>query len=69
MLELSIKGNINKDGKDVAKETFEISPAIVHNQKSRFVISIKNNKYLDYEKIQKIDFKVCNSIVSIAGQV
>ena len=58
MLELSIEGSIHVADKGIAVETFEISPALVRNQKSKFVISVKNNKYLDFEKLQKIDFKV-----------
>ena len=38
-------------------ETFEISPSIV-NQDAQFVISVKNNKRLDYEQVRQLNFKV-----------
>ena len=58
MLELSIEGGTHGEENDLAEETFEISPAIIYNQKTRFVISVKKNKYLDFEKLQKVEFKV-----------
>ena len=38
-------------------DTFEISPSIV-NQDAQFVISVKNNKRLDYEQVRQLNFKV-----------
>ena len=38
-------------------DTFEISPSIV-NQDAQFVISVKNNKRLDYEQIRQMNFKI-----------
>ena len=38
-------------------DTFEISPSIV-NQDAKFVISVKNNKRLDYEQVRQLNFKV-----------
>ena len=59
MLELSIDGgNTNGEDTNLAEEAFEISPTIVHNQRTRFIISVKNNKKLDYERLKQIDFEV-----------
>ena len=49
-LELSIIG---------FSDTFEVSPSII-NQEGQFVISVKNNKRLDYELLRQLNFKVCN---------
>ena len=38
-------------------DTFEIAPSIIENR-AHFVISVKNNRKLDYEKIQELDFEV-----------
>ena len=59
MLEMSIDGeNLNGINQNVAEETFEISPSIIYNQRTTFVISVKNNKKLDYENLKRIEFKV-----------
>ena len=47
-LELSIIG---------FSDTFEVSPSII-NQEGQFVISVKNNKRLDYELLRQLNFKV-----------
>ena len=38
-------------------DTFEISPSIV-NQDAQFVISVKNNKRLDFEQVRQMNFKI-----------
>jgi len=38
-------------------DTFEISPAFI-TQDGKFVISVKNNKRLDYEQIRQLNFKI-----------
>ena len=38
-------------------DTFEISPSVI-TQDAQFVISVKNNKRLDYEQIRQLNFKV-----------
>ena len=59
MLELSIHGAIKNGIKDnTAEDTFEIAPSIIYNRRTPFVISVKNNRKLDYEDLKKIDFKV-----------
>ena len=59
MLELSIRGeSINGIMDTTAENTFEIAPSVIYNRKTPFVISVKNNKHLDYENLKKIDFKV-----------
>jgi hypothetical protein len=59
MLELRIDGSsLNGIDDSIAEETFEIAPSIIYNQRTPFVISVKNNKKLDYEGLKKIDFKV-----------
>ena len=65
MLELRIDGgSFNGIEASIAEETFEIAPSIIYNQKTPFVISVKNNKKLDYEGQKKIDFKVLISILN-----
>ena len=39
------------------EDTFEISPSII-NQEGKFVISVKNNKRIDFEQTRQINFKV-----------
>ena len=59
MLELSIRGrSFNGIMDTTAENTFEIAPSIIYNRKTPFVISVKNNKRLDYENLKKIDFQV-----------
>ena len=59
MLELSIRGKSYNGIMDtIAENTFEIAPSIIYNRKTPFVISVKNNKRLDYENLKKIDFQV-----------
>eukprot|EP00095_Tigriopus_kingsejongensis_P012458 maker-scaffold696_size110080-snap-gene-0.13 protein:Tk12458 transcript:maker-scaffold696_size110080-snap-gene-0.13-mRNA-1 annotation:"cad86_drome ame: full" len=48
-LELFIEGEY--------QDTFEIAPAVVENR-AQFVISVKNNRKLDFEKIQALTFKI-----------
>jgi hypothetical protein len=38
-------------------DSFEVSPSII-NQDGKFVISVKNNKRLDFEQIRQLNFKV-----------
>lgn len=42
------------DGYD---DTFEVSPSIIQNS-GQFSISVKNNKKLDFEKVQRLEFLV-----------
>ena len=46
----------------------QISPPIVQ-QFGQFVISVKNNKKLDAEKIRKLEFKIVAEETGPAGQV
>ncbi len=45
-------------------ETFEIAPSVI-NQEGQFVISVKNNKKLDYEQIRQINFKIVTTELGI----
>ena len=59
MLELSIQGKTRNGRKDdIAADTFEIAPSIIYNRRTPFVISVKNNKKLDYENLKNIEFEV-----------
>ena len=59
MLELSIQGKTRNGRKDdIAEDTFEIAPSIIYNRRTPFVISVKNNKKLDYENLKNIEFEV-----------
>ena len=49
MLELFIEGDF--------ADTFEVSPSVVENS-AQFVVSVKSSKKIDYEEVQKIEFKV-----------
>ena len=67
MLELRIDGgSLNRMDDSIAEETFEIAPSIIYNQRTPFVISVKNNKKLDYEGLKKIDFKVFLHVFSFS---
>ena len=60
ILELLIKGE-NSNGQTAettAEEVFEISPSLIYNQRTKFVIAVKNNKKLDYENLKTINFEV-----------
>ena len=49
VLELFIEGDF--------ADTFEVSPSVVENS-AQFVVSVKSSKKIDYEEVQKIEFKV-----------
>jgi hypothetical protein len=55
MLELLIDG---------FEDTFEISPSLVENS-AQFVISVKNNKKLDFERRSKIEFEVWKACICL----
>ncbi len=42
---------------DGYEDTFEVSPSVVEGS-GQFSIGVKNNKRLDYEKIQTLEFRV-----------
>ena len=59
MLELSIQGKTRNGRKDdIAEDIFEIAPSIIYNRRTPFVISVKNNRKLDYENLKNIEFEV-----------
>ena len=45
-------------------DIFEVSPRVV-TRRGKFVISVKNNKKLDYEKVKVFKFKVGMFIIHI----
>ena len=60
ILELLIKGDNSNEqtAETTAEEVFEISPSLIYNQRTKFVIAVKNNKKLDYENLKTINFEV-----------
>ena len=41
-------------------DTFEVSPSVV-DKSGQFAISVKNNKKLDFEKVDQMEFEVSPS--------